>query len=265
MMKIQTLIVDDERIAREGIRMQLENDPEVEIVGECANGVEAVSFIKKQKPDLVFLDVQMPGLDGFGVIEKVGTDEMPMVIFVTAYDKYALRAFEVHAFDYLLKPSDDERFARALQRAKAQLRRAESETVSQRFTALLEDLRTRQENIESSLKADRNRLEKIVVKTAGRIFFVNAEEIDWFEAADNYVKLHVGRETHLVRETVSRLESRLDPNQFLRIHRSIIVNVERIKELHPLFNGVFSIRLKDGTELTSGRGFRKNLARFLGE
>lgn len=264
-MKVQALIVDDERIAREGIRMRLEKASEIQVAGECANGIEAVTFIRERKPDLVFLDVQMPGLDGFGVIEKVGADRMPPVIFITAYDKYALRAFEVHAFDYILKPFDDERFAHALQRIKSQLRLAEIETVSNRLTALLEDLQARQKTLESDSRAPESRLERIAVKTAGRIFFIEAEEIDWLEAADNYVQLHVGRETHLIREKVNRLENRLDPNQFLRIHRSIILNVKRIKELRPLFNGVFSVILKDGTKLTSGRHFRENFRRLLDE
>lgn len=254
-MKIKTLIVDDERIAREGIKMRLENLPDFEIAGECANGLEAVSFIQNNKVDLIFLDVQMPGLDGFGVIEKVGVEQMPPVIFVTAYDKYALKAFEVFAFDYLLKPFDDERFDRALTGAKRRLQNSGGN--NQRLTELLEDLRQNQKNLKY--------LERIVVKNAGRIFFVNAGEINWIEAFDNYVKLHTGRETHLVRERISNLEKRLDPDKFLRIHRSIILNTARIKELQPLFNGAFSVVLKDGTKLTSGRHFRKNFRKLLGE
>lgn len=253
MEKIRTLIVDDEPLARRGIRAQLAEEADVLIIGECGNGREAVAVIKEQEPDLVFLDVQMPELDGFGVVEAIGVERMPAVIFVTAYDKYALRAFEVHALDYLLKPFDGERFLRALQRARAQIERKSISDLSQRLQSLIDDL-----------KAGRKYAERIVVKSAGRVFFLSVEEIDWVEAADNYVRLHAGGDAHLLRETMSTLEKRLDPAEFLRIHRSTIINVRRIKDLRPLFHGEYEIRLKDGTRLSSGRGYRDSLQELFG-
>jgi two-component system LytT family response regulator len=198
---------------------------------------------------LVFLDVQMPGLNGFDVLEAVGAKRMPRVIFVTAYDQYALRAFEVHALDYLLKPFDGERFVEALTRARTQIRR---ESIDDRLLDLLADLKTRQKYTE-----------RVVIKSAGRIFFLSVEEIDWIESADNYVRLHVGRDSHLLRETINGLEKKLDPDGFLRIRHSTLVNVKGIKELHPLFNGEFAVIMRNGTELISSRRYRKKLISFL--
>jgi two-component system LytT family response regulator len=251
--KIRTLIVDDEPLARRGIRAQLAEEASVLIIGECGNGREAVAVIQEQKPDLVFLDVQMPELDGFGVLEAIGVELMPAVIFVTAYDKYALRAFEVHALDYLLKPFDGERFLLALQRARAQIERRSISDLSQRLQSLIDDLKTNQKYAE-----------RIVIKSAGRVFFLSVEEIDWIEAADNYVRLHAKGDAHLLRETMSSLEKRLDPSEFLRVQRSTIINVRRIKDLRPLFHGEYEIRLKDGTRLASGRGYRDNLQELFG-
>jgi len=266
-MKIRVLIVDDEELAREGVRMLLENFPDAEIVGECGDGFDAVSMIRERKPDLVFLDVQMPEMDGFGVVEQIGAEEMPLVIFVTAYDKYAVRAFEIHAFDYLLKPIDDERFDKTFRRVVARLKQSDA-NINQRLAELLEDLKSRGEEQQAAGKNSQpapKYLERIVVKTARRIFFVAVEEVDYFKAADNYVELHVGGKTHLVRETMTRLESRINPQQFLRINRSIIINIKRIKELQPLFNGEFAVILQNGTELTSSRRFRKNFDVLLNE
>jgi two-component system, LytTR family, response regulator len=249
MPKIRVLIVDDEPIARRGIRLQLKGEPEIEIVGECADGMEAVAAIKTKSPDLVFLDVQMPEMDGFEVIEAVGVERMPRVIFVTAYDQYTLRAFEVHALDYLLKPFDRDRFVKALNHAKSSLQRGE---FNHQLIRLLDDR-----------LAARKPLERLVIKSGGRIYFLNVEEVDWIEAADNYVDLHVGRESHLLRETISGLAARLDPARFLRIRHSTIVNIERVKELRPLFRGEYLIVLRDGTELTSSRRYRKNLDAIL--
>ena len=249
-MKLRTLIVDDESLAREGVRMILEKDPDVGDVLECADGHAAVDLIRKEKPDLVFLDVQMPEMSGFEVVASVGVKKMPNTIFITAYDKYAVQAFEFNALDYLLKPYTNERFARALERAKTHLRN--SHEPSQQFLALLDHL-----------SSETNRLERLVVKSAGRISFVNVEDIDWIEAADTYVRLHVGREAHLIRGSLSSLEGRLDPAKFLRIQRSIIVNLYRVKELHPLFHGEYVITLNDGTELNSGRSYRNKLQSLL--
>jgi two-component system LytT family response regulator len=251
---IRALIVDDESLAREKIVTLLDDDAEVEIVGECADGLAAISAIESQKPDLLFLDVQMPELDGFGVIETIEAELMPVVIFVTAYDQYALRAFEVHALDYLLKPFDRERFNKALERAKHQIERERAGAMNQQLFALLNDLKARPKH-----------LERLVIRSGGRVFFLRADEIDWVEAAANYVRLHVGRESHLLRETINSLASRLDPDKFLRIHRSTIVNLERVKELQPWFHGDFVVILRDGTQLTSSRSYREQLRNLLGK
>lgn len=253
MEKIRTVIVDDEPLARRGIRAHLKEESDVEIIAECSDGREAVHVIEEQAPDLVFLDVQMPELDGFGVLEALNVEPLPSIIFVTAYDNYALRAFEVHALDYLLKPFDSERFSGAVERARAQIERRSLSDLSHRLQSLIDDLRTNQKYAE-----------RLVIKTAGRIFFLGVEEIDWIEAADNYVRLHVGSDKHLLRETMNSLESRLDPAQFLRIQRSTIINVRRIKELHPLFKGEYEIVLRDGTRLASGRGYRDRLQELFG-
>jgi two-component system LytT family response regulator len=262
-MKIRVLIVDDEEIAREGIRRRLTKFPDAEIVGECANGIKAVAEIKRRKPDLVFLDVQMPGLDGFEVIEKIGVERMPMVVFVTAYDKYAINAFGVHAFDYLLKPFDEERFESTMHRVLTMFQGIEGNTENQRLMKLLEDLKKGQLNLERNLQSSTEFLERMVIKKAGRIFFINIDEIEWFEAANNYIRLHSKGDEYLVRESLNNLESRIDPRRFVRINRSIIVNTGHIKELHPLFHGDYAVILKDGTELRSSRNFRKNFASLL--
>lgn len=251
MEKIRTVIVDDEPLARRGIRAQLNDEKDIEIVSECRNGREAVTVIEEQAPDLVFLDVQMPELDGFGVLEAVGVERMPAVIFVTAYDKYALRAFDVHALDYLLKPFDGERFTKALQRVRRQIERNSIHDLSRRLQNLLDDL-----------KPNQKYTERLVIKSAGRIFFLGVAEIDWIEAADNYVRLHAGRESHLVRETMNSLEQKLDPAQFVRVHRSRIINISKIKELQSLFRGEYDIMLLDGTRLESGRGYRDKLQKL---
>ncbi|HKR60604.1 MAG TPA: LytTR family DNA-binding domain-containing protein [Pyrinomonadaceae bacterium] len=250
MKKIRTLIVDDEPIAREGIRMLLCEDPEIIIGGECSNGREAIEEIVMQMPELVFLDVQMPEISGFDVLDAVGADAMPFVIFVTAYDKYALRAFEVDALDYLLKPFTRERFFTALERAKTQIRR--------HVTDYHDSLQALIERLEPS-----RHLERVVIKRGGRISFLDVDEIDWVEADDIYVRFHVVRESHLVRGTMNRLEARLDPQTFLRIHRSIIVNLSRVKELQSLFRGEYVVKLRDGTELTSSRSYRDKLQPLL--
>jgi two-component system LytT family response regulator len=252
MKKVRTLIIDDEPLAREGVRMMLEDDPDIHIIGECADGREAVREIIGQTPDLIFLDVQMPEMTGFDVLAEVGAELIPAVIFVTAYDKYALEAFEVHALDYLLKPFTRQRFVKALERAKARLSHTSSESINHRLAALLQDL-----------KPGEKYLERVVIKEAGRLSFLSVEEIDWVEAADTYVRLHVGGKSHLIRGTMGGLEARLDPARFLRVHRSTIINVNRIKELHPLFHGEYVITLQDGTKLNSGRSYREKLRPLL--
>jgi two-component system LytT family response regulator len=254
MAKIRALIVDDEALARERIRTLLEDDAEVEIAGERADGRDALAAIKAEAPDLLFLDVQMPEMNGFDVLAALAAEDvrLPVVIFVTAYDQYALNAFDVHALDYLLKPFDRERFQKALQRAKAQIEHERKGELGQQLLSLLADL-----------KPEPKTLERLVIKASGRVFFLRADEIDWIESAGNYVRLHVGRDAHLLRETMNILEAKLNPAKFLRVHRSSIVNVERIKELHPLFRGEYVIVLRDGTRLTSGRAYRNKLQELL--
>jgi two-component system LytT family response regulator len=252
--KIRTLVVDDEPIARERILSLLQQETDVEVIGQCADGVQAVSAIQQQSPDLVFLDVQMPGCDGFGVIQNIGPDRMPTVVFVTAYDEYALRAFEVHALDYLLKPFGKDRFQETLKHARESLERRRAGDLGRRLLALVHDL-----------KPEQQRLDRLVVKSGGRVFFLRTEEIDWIEAAGNYVRLHLGEESHLFRETMNGMESRLDGRRFVRIHRSRIVNTERIKELQPWFNGEYVVVLQNSTRLTLSRGYREKLQERLGK
>ena len=251
--RTRVLIADDEPLARERLRTLLGGEDWVEVVAECQNGTEAVESIAKLQPDLVFLDVQMPGATGFQVIDAVGPARMPLVVFVTAFDKYALRAFDVHALDYLLKPFDRERFGQALARARHQLERRTNGDLERRLLELVQDL-----------KSSSPRLERFVVKAGGRVFFVRADEIDWIEAAGNYVKLHVASDAHLFRETMNALEAQLDSEIFFRIHRSHIVNIERVKELQPWFNGEYVVFLKNGTRLTLSRGYREKLQERIG-
>jgi two-component system, LytTR family, response regulator len=250
--KIRTLIVDDEPLARQRLRALLEADPDIDLIGECSDGRQAVTTIRKQAPDLAFLDVQMPALDGFGVLGALGDARLPVVIFVTAHDRYALKAFEVHALDYLLKPFDRERFTAALDRAKTQVRRQNAPLVDPRLADLLQAVGGR-----------RPAPERLVVKTGGRLYFVRLEDIDWIEAAGNYVRLHTGKEDHLLRESMNGLECKLDVGRFVRIHRSTIVNVERIRELQPAFHGDYAVILHDGTELSLSRGYRERLEQHL--
>ena len=251
---IRALIVDDEPLARERIRTLLDHESDIEVIAECGDGLSAIAMIERERPDLLFLDVQMPELDGFGVLEAL-TDApaLPAIIFVTAYDNYALRAFEVHALDYLLKPFDRERFSRSVERVRAQLLRAKKGAFDEQLLALLTDI-----------KAEPKHLERLVVKSSGRVFFIRTEEIDWIEAASNYVRLHTGRESHLMRETMTTLESKLNPEKFLRVNRSAIVNIEKIKEMHPLFRGEYEIVLHNGTRLHMGRAYREKLQELLG-
>jgi two-component system, LytTR family, response regulator len=252
--KIRTLIVDDEPLARRNLRVLLEKDAQIEILDECRNGREAVKAINALSPDLIFLDIQMPELDGFDVLARVGPEQIHAIIFVTAFDQYALKAFEVHALDYLLKPFDDERFAFALRRAKSQIEAREINRVSKRLLALLEE---RESLADSS--AEKSYLTRLMIKASGRVVLLKVGEIDFIEADGNYAKLHVGRKAHLLREKMHDLEGRLDPAKFVRIHRSIIVNLDRIKELHPHFNGDYIVVLEDGRQLRLSRTRRENL------
>jgi two-component system, LytTR family, response regulator len=248
MNRIRVLIVDDEPIARRGVRLQLKGDPEVEIVGECANGLEAVAAIQKLAPDLVFLDVQMPEMNGFEVVQEIGAERMPAVVFVTAHDQYAIQAFEINALDYLLKPVTEDRFFKALARAKSRLSSNPAAEASRQIIGLLE-----------TIASPRRYIKRLAVRSAGKTVFVEAEAIDWMEAAENYVQLHAGRERHLLHVAMNTLEKSLDPENFLRIHRSIIVNIGRIKELQPGPHGEYLVTLHNGIELRSGRTYSNKL------
>ncbi len=251
--KIRTLIVDDEPLARERIRHLLHKEPDIEIICECADGRDAVAAIGKYKPDLVFLDVQMPELDGFGVLEQLDRRAMPAIVFVTAHDQFALRAFEVHALDYLLKPFDSGRFRKALERARERIQRQPSADLSRRVSELLADL-----------KPGPKPQNRLAIKSGGKVLFLKIDEIDWIEAADNYVNLHMGNESHLHRETMAALEARFPADKFMRISRSTMVNIERIKELQPMFHGEYTVILRNGTRLTLSRGYREKLNQLLG-
>ena len=251
--RIKALVVDDEPPGRRRIRELLHEEPDVVVIGESTNGVEAIEAIRKHSPDLVFLDIQMPEVDGFGVVEAIGP-AIPTVIFTTAYDQYALQAFEVHALDYLLKPFDKERFQTAMERARVAITKRKSEDISEKLLSLLQ-----------SFRADRKGPDRLVIKSGGRVFFLKTDEIDWIEAAGNYIRLHVNSESHLLRETMSGIQKRLDVNQFIRIHRSTFVNLERIKELQPWFHGEYVVILQDGTQLTMSRSYRSNLPELLGK
>ena len=251
---IRALIADDEALARKFIRRMLKDNHDIEIVAECSNGKDAVAMIRKQNPDVVFLDVQMPEMDGFAVLESIGVDQLPEIIFTTAYEQYAIRAFELHALDYLLKPFDQARFKDAIQHAKERLRSQRQKDGRLQMSALLE-----------SIKNKPQYLERLVIKTGGRITFLSTDEINWIEADDKYVHLHTGKVSPMVRQTLNAMEAQLDPRKFSRIHRSAIVNVERIKELQPLFSGEHSILLEDGTKLTLSRSYKDKLFELLGK
>jgi two-component system, LytTR family, response regulator len=253
--KVKTLIVDDEPLARRNLRVLLKDDPNIEIIGECRNGPEAVKAIKSCAPDLIFLDIQMPEMNGFDVLEKVGAERIQAIIFVTAFDQFALKAFEVHALDYLLKPFDEARFEKALRQAKVQIEQREINKLSNKLLALLEA----RESDRERRPQQKSYLHRLMIKLANRVVLLNVDEIDWIEADGNYAKLHVGRKAHLLREKMNDLETQLDPDRFVRIHRSIIVNLDRVKELHPHFNGDYIVVLNDGTQLRLSRSRREHL------
>jgi len=249
---IRTVIVDDEAPARARLRHLLRDEPDFEIIAECANARHAIATIQKQRPDLIFLDVQMPRLNGFEVCQAVGSESLRQVVFVTAYDQFALRAFEIHALDYLLKPFDRDRFQKTLRRVREQLRHDPPDALHSQIQSLLD-----------GLKAGTKKLDRLAFKSDGRVLFVRIEEIDWIEAAGNYVQLHVGGITHLLRETMSWLEDQLPSEKFLRISRSAIVNLDRVKELQALFYGDFAVIMRDGTKLTMSRNYRDRLDKLL--
>lgn len=246
--KIRALIVDDEPLARRRIRSLLAHDSSVDVIGECSDGNKAVSSIRELTPDLVFLDVQMPAMGGFDVIKSIGPERMPTVIFVTAYDQYALKAFDVNALDYLLKPFNRSRFQKALERAKGMIRRVQNGDVNDQLLSLLGDLRREQ-----------GLPDRFIIKSGGRVVFLRVEEIDWMNTVGNYVRLQVGRDSHMMRETMTVMETKLDPDRFMRIHRSTIVNLDRVKEVQPWAKGEYVVIMRDGTRLRMSRRYRELL------
>ncbi len=290
-MHVRVLIVDDERLARQRVRRLVQSEADVEVVGEAESGHEAVALIRELRPDLVCLDVQMPGLDGFGVLRELEGGHVPMVLFVTAYDEHAQRAFDVHAVDYVLKPVDEDRFRAAF--GKARMQRANA-VAAARLGELLETVRrladgsaaiadvrgdvaggalgsrlaianaTANATANAVPGGDAHFASRILVKLDGRMFFVKTSEIDWIEADRNYVRLHVGKTTHTIRERISHLEETLDPRVFARIHRSTIVNLNRVREMQQWFSGDYVVILEDGTRLRLSRHYRDRVEKQVG-
>jgi two-component system LytT family response regulator len=266
-MKIRALIVDDEPLARDGIRIRLEREADFEVLGECGNGADAAEAILELEPDLVFLDVQMPEVSGFGVLEALAGERLPFVVFVTAFDQYAIRAFEVHALDYLLKPFDDERFADTLRRVRARIAESRAGGFGRQLASLVEQLRGDGAPVSPAAppSGGRRYADRLVIRDAARIRWVRVDELDWIEAEGDYMRLHSAGKSHLVRKTMAELERALDPGRFLRIHRSTIVNLDRVREMQPFFHGEYAVILHDGTRLKLSRGYRPRLQAVLEE
>jgi two-component system LytT family response regulator len=261
MKRVRVLVVDDEPLARAGVIRLLGRDPELEVIGEAGDGAAAVAAITDHRPDLVILDVQMPEMNGLEVIRAVGPDRMPPVIFVTAHDEFAVQAFEVHAADYLLKPFRDDRLGEAIARAKQQRTSRDLDRLASRLSAVLQAV----DGVGAGAGGDGGYLDRLVVKTAGHAHLVRVADIDWIEAADYCAKLHVGGRRHVIRESMTSLEQRLDPRRFFRIHRSAIVNLDRVKEIEPFIRGDQVVVLSDGTKLKLSRGRREELETRLGQ
>lgn len=253
---IRTIIADDERLARRKLRILLGSEPQVEVVAECPNGRQTVSAIRSFRPDILLLDIQMPDLNGFEVLSEISSDEMPQVIFTSAYDQYAIRAFEAHALDYLLKPFDQDRLHAAIERASLEIRKSRDQEFTNRVLELLS-------TVKSQKKPTPEFEDRLAIRTNGRVVFLNLDEIHWVEAAANYVRLNTAKDSYLFRETISRISDRLNPADFVRIHRSMIVNVRRIKELIPVNSGEYVVILNSGKELSCSRGYRANLQHLI--
>jgi two-component system, LytTR family, response regulator len=279
MQPIRTIVCDDEPDAREGILALLARDPQIAVVGQAGTGHEAAALIEEMRPELVFLDIQMPELDGFGALDQIGAENAPVVVFVTAHDEHALHAFDVRALDYLLKPFSDERFGEALQRAKTQVRQRRAGELVEQFAAIIDsnladdgvaDRATAAASLQGSDAMARAaapsspHADRIMVRTTKQVVFIKADDVDWIEADDYYAKLHVAGKAYLIRETMQSLETRLDPKRFARVHRSAIVNLDRIQGLQPYFRGAHVLTLRDGTRLTLSRSRRAAFERALG-
>ena len=256
-MRLRAYLVDDEPLALARLRRLLEETRRVDVIGSTTEPEEAVEVLTRAPPDMCFLDIQMPRLNGFEVLARV--PQQPIVVFTTAYDQYALRAFEVHAQDYLLKPFDDERFRCAVAHAKQQVRQGKLGRLSDRLVALLDGVAR-----PPAVASNGQYLKRLAIKAGGRVTILGVKDIDWIEAEGDYVKIHAGRAWHLLRETMKHLEAQFDPARFVRIHRSTIVNVERIKELQPYFRGEYVVVLHDGTSLKLSRGYKEHLEAALG-
>ena len=254
---IRTIIADDEHLARKKLRVLLDSEPGVQVVAECQDGLQTVSAVQTRRPDLLLIDIRMPDIDGFQVLKQIASDEMPVVVFTTAYDQFAIRAFEAHALDYLLKPFDGERLHHAVERARAELLKFHNRDLTGRILDLL--AKNAEPKMESKQVDDR-----MVIRAGGKVVFLDVKEIDWIEAAANYVKLNVGKDSYLLREGIGSISERLDPDRFVRIHRSVIVNVRKIKELQPCESGEYIAVLRNGKELSCSRGYRTQLQRLIG-
>ncbi len=267
-MIVKVLIVDDEPNAREGIRLRLKGHSDVEIVGECSSGEEAVHSIDGLRPDLLFLDIQMPGMNGFEVLRKVSVDPMPIVVFVTAYDKYAVKAFEFHALDYLLKPIEDERFDETVRFALSRMNQRNLEAYAKRLKEAVDNYPDRAGDsptlVRGTVTSSANYLERIAVKAHDRIYMLPVSNIDWIESGGDYIYLHAESQKHIVRQTMTSLEQKIDPMKFVRIHRSAIVNVDSIKSLHPNEHGDYDVYLKTGEKLKLSRSYRNHFQEVIG-
>jgi two-component system, LytTR family, response regulator len=253
---VRAVVADDERLAREKLRILLASEPNIKLVAECHDGEQTLAAVRTYQADLLLLDIQMPGMDGFQVLNALSPEEMPVVIFTTAYDQYAIRAFEAHALDYLLKPFDQERLHHAIERARLELDKSRDREITHRILDLLSQVKSEMLPVPASEG-------RLVIRAKGRVVFLNLSEIDWIEASANYVRLNVGKESHLFRETIARVSERLNSNQFVRVHRSTIVNVRKIKELIPVNSGEYIVVLKNGKELSCSRSYRAALENMI--
>ena len=249
--KIRTVVVDDEPLARKRLDKLLQEDEEIEVLKFCANGQEAINAIENENPDLLFLDIQMPEINGFEVLQNIEQDKVPLVIFVTAYDEYAIKAFDVHALDYIMKPFKRERFHESLKRAKNTIKRDDKAEISGKIEHLLD-----------YLDDSGGPLSRILVKSSGRYFFLKAADIDWIESSGNYVRIHSGGKNYLIRETMKNMEKKLDSDTFFRIHRSTIINVEKVKELEQWFHGDYQVIMYNDHKLTMSRNYKEILEKF---
>jgi len=253
---IRTIIADDEHLSRQKLRLLLGSEPGVHVVAECQNGEQTVETVHAHKPDLLLIDIRMPDMDGFDVLAKIAKDEMPVVVFTTAYDQFAIRAFDAHALDYLLKPFERERLHQAIERTRAELLKSHNLNLTSR---ILDMLAQKTEPQAEANQAD----DRMVIRAGGKVVFLDVKEIDWIEAAANYVKLNAGKDSYLLREGIGSIAERLDPERFVRIHRSVIVNVRKIRELQPCDSGEYIAVLKNGKELSCSRGYRAQVQRLI--